>query len=146
MALRPYVEPQPHVPVAAQPRKLADEDAVIAIRGVSIGSADGDIHMAHPPAVRKGDRLSKRDQIVRDFPDAFVQVVAPGRTRANSVKAKFDNVEIRKDPATGQYIAESDPVLVNQFGQYKRFTVWYAGTWVPRPDDLRHADQFEEIQ
>jgi hypothetical protein len=128
--LRPEPEPTQHVPLATPAKVLLDEDAVICIRTLH-GAGDGDTHLGRPLALPAGARLRRDDRMVKANRDHFVPVVPAGRTRKNSVRALTDWSEYRTGDA-GNFIPETDPVQRQQFGEYRRFMLWFRGQWIPR--------------
>jgi len=95
----PRVEPPPLVELVAP---LADEDAVV-VCGPVLG-------------VPEGKQMRKDDPIVKEQPDAFVDVVGEGRTRENSVVALSTIRQGAGDGSTrvvfaGQWIAKDDPLV-----------------------------------
>jgi hypothetical protein len=142
----PAPEPQAHIPLAKPAEPLPDELAMLCIRNVPWQS-DGNVHIGLATAVVVGTRLHRNSPVVKSFSSHFVPVVAAGRTRANSVRAKQPNIDYRRDPASGEFIRETDPVLIQQFGEYKRFQKWWAGQWVEGTlaDVAAHPDLLEVI-
>ena len=137
LALRPHVDPTPHIPVAEREAPLLDEDAVICIRAVR-GTQDGDVHLARAVALSVGARVRKDHPFVKAYPKSFVLVVPAGRTRLNSVRALSDWAETRRDE-NGIYIEETDATLRSRFGDHKRFILWRKGMWVDRDNPVVHA-------
>ncbi len=143
--LRPEPEPAQHEPLAKPAPVLLDEDAVLCIRPIH-GAADGDTHLGRPLALPAGARLRRTDKIVKANPAHFVNIVSAGRTRENRVRALTDWGEYRKDEG-GNYIPETDQIIRQQSGEFKRFMLWYRGMWVDRDDPIvkAHPASFEQI-
>jgi hypothetical protein len=144
--VHPEREPTPHVPMIHREEELQDVDAMLCIKGVRGPARDADTHIARPLAVAIGMRLHRDDPLVKANPKSFVPIVAPGLDPSNAVRAKGDRYETRRD-ASGNLIAESDGVLRQQYGDYKRFVIHYAGQWIPREDaDVQaHPERYEVI-
>jgi len=91
-------------------RRLRDEDAVVPTVAL--------------PGIPAGTRLAKDDDRVRDNAEAFVPVVAKGRTRANSYLAlstleNTDNAGKTRRVHAGTWVAQDDPFVElhpHQFG------------------------------
>jgi len=147
-ARRPPREVTQHTPIIREEVELTDEQAVLCIRGVRGAHRDGDTHLApRPLAVPVGARLGKRDAIVKANPDCFVPIVPDGLTRETAVRAITDNFIYQRGD-DGQYVLETDAVLAQQYGEFKRFQLWYAGQWVSRnhPDVHAHPERFEILR
>jgi hypothetical protein len=140
----PYQEPEPHTPFITRPEPLRDENAVLCTQNVR-ANADGDAHLARSLVVAVGQKVGKDERIVTQFPDSFVPVVAAGLTPQNAVRAKGDTWEYRKD-GNGNYIREDDGQLKLRYGEFRRFLVHRAGTWVNRQDaDVQTHPQAYEV-
>jgi hypothetical protein len=145
---RPPREITQHTPITREEEPLTDEDAVLCIRGVRGVHRDGDSHLGpRPLAVAVGVRLNKRELVVKANPDCFVPIVQDGLTRETSVRALTDNFIYQRNE-DGVFIPETDGALRAQFGDFKRFQLWYAGQWISRnhPDVHAHPERFEILR
>ena len=129
---QPQREISEHVPRFDQPKPLIDEDCVLCVKTVR-GIGDGDVHLARPVAIPVGAKLPKDDKIVKAFREHFVPICPDGLTRDTAVLALTDRYEYRRDD-NGAFIEEQDPQLRLRYGNFHRFLIHYAGTWVARND------------
>ena len=144
---RPRREPEQHVPIMREEVELREEDAVLCVKAIRGGYADGDTHLGpRPLAVPLGAKLNKSDPVVKRNPGCFIAVVREGLDRTNAVRAITDRYETRRDE-NGAFILETDGALRAVWGDHKRFLIHRVGQWVSRsdPDVAEHPQRYEVI-